>query len=465
MSRIVIFWWVLLAPISLFGATDSLYFESALHLFAFVQERPEDSVYMKDVHVGCQSEEWYRANIDTYSAYLDSSGVFVIDKELFLDDVIFETVSEEFFGIYNFNFLRALSITAGDGCKRLGIINSAFQGRCSIKDYNEQTGVLIMGSRFANYFDLITNATNVIVEQNEFTSAGDSISPWASFNMLEHTQFALLQENKFKEQSVRISFDAPGVDLLIKECEFHRKLDLSNNSLAELSVRDSDLFGKISMNRTTFDHYRSYIPTDFFCRKLYLQDLIFDGPIASSNYFDDTSLDFSDDYCAEQFLSVYRNFQEFFEHRGNVSEKNVVTVRFHELNLERKKYELMHDFTLVAAIGYTISSFIGITTEFGTNPIRIILLSLFAVLIFSGVFVYDYLLKRKSHGVQSALTRSDLLELFIISFLNSLNSFTTLGFGELPKRKSAAYIAVVEGFIGWLALTLFSVCLITQFLS
>lgn len=47
----------------------------------------------------------------------------------------------------------------------------------------------------------------------------------------------------------------------------------------------------------------------------------------------------------------------------------------------------------------------------------------------------------------------------------SVNSFTTLGFGEIPTRGFGRYAAIIEGFIGWFLLTLFSVSLISQLLQ
>ncbi|GGH02964.1 hypothetical protein GCM10011416_22270 [Polaribacter pacificus] len=57
----------------------------------------------------------------------------------------------------------------------------------------------------------------------------------------------------------------------------------------------------------------------------------------------------------------------------------------------------------------------------------------------------------------------------IIKFLNaltlSINTFTTLGFGEIPIKGIPRYLAVVQGFIGWFMLTIFSVSLISQLLN
>ncbi|PCH96873.1 MAG: hypothetical protein COB85_03155 [Bacteroidetes bacterium] len=51
------------------------------------------------------------------------------------------------------------------------------------------------------------------------------------------------------------------------------------------------------------------------------------------------------------------------------------------------------------------------------------------------------------------------------SVVLSLNTFSTLGFGDIPVKGISRYLAIVEGFIGWFLLTLFSVSLISQILQ
>jgi hypothetical protein len=47
----------------------------------------------------------------------------------------------------------------------------------------------------------------------------------------------------------------------------------------------------------------------------------------------------------------------------------------------------------------------------------------------------------------------------------SLNAFTTLGFGNIPTKGFSRYIVIVQGFIGWVLMTIFSVTLISQLLQ
>jgi hypothetical protein len=56
-----------------------------------------------------------------------------------------------------------------------------------------------------------------------------------------------------------------------------------------------------------------------------------------------------------------------------------------------------------------------------------------------------------------------------LSLLNaltlSLNAYTTLGFGNIPTHGIARYACVIQGFIGWFMLSIFTVALINQVLA
>tara|TARA_R110002073_G_scaffold108336_3_gene243406 strand:+ start:73718 stop:75577 length:1860 start_codon:yes stop_codon:yes gene_type:complete len=74
----------------------------------------------------------------------------------------------------------------------------------------------------------------------------------------------------------------------------------------------------------------------------------------------------------------------------------------------------------------------------------------------------------KSTLLISAFLIAVLYDVFI-KMLNalmlSINTFTTLGFGEIPIKGLPRYLAIVQGFIGWFMLTIFSVSLISQLLN
>ena len=51
------------------------------------------------------------------------------------------------------------------------------------------------------------------------------------------------------------------------------------------------------------------------------------------------------------------------------------------------------------------------------------------------------------------------------SIFLSMNTFTTLGFGEIPVKGIGRYLSILEGFLGWFLLSIFSVSLISQILQ
>jgi hypothetical protein len=59
----------------------------------------------------------------------------------------------------------------------------------------------------------------------------------------------------------------------------------------------------------------------------------------------------------------------------------------------------------------------------------------------------------------------DVFIKFINALTLSLNTFTTLGFGEIPSKGLPRYLSIIEGFIGWFMLSIFSVSLISQLLN
>ncbi len=59
----------------------------------------------------------------------------------------------------------------------------------------------------------------------------------------------------------------------------------------------------------------------------------------------------------------------------------------------------------------------------------------------------------------------DLLIKVLNALMLSINTFTTLGFGEIPIKGLPRYLAIIQGFIGWFMLTIFSVSLISQLMN
>jgi len=90
--------------------------------------------------------------------------------------------------------------------------------------------------------------------------------------------------------------------------------------------------------------------------------------------------------------------------------------------------------------------------------------------ILSGKWVDLKPLRKVAVGSTVSLTIfAYLIYLVFLRSLNSLflsiNTFSTLGFGDIPVKGISRYMAILEGFLGWFLLSIFSVSLISQILQ
>ncbi len=82
-------------------------------------------------------------------------------------------------------------------------------------------------------------------------------------------------------------------------------------------------------------------------------------------------------------------------------------------------------------------------------------------------------LKPKRKMFVNIITVAIIIFFIIYAFLSkainslflSINSFSTLGFGRIPVRGISRYLAILQGFLGWFLLSIFSVSLINQILQ
>jgi len=134
---------------------------------------------------------------------------------------------------------------------------------------------------------------------------------------------------------------------------------------------------------------------------------------------------------------------------------------------------------------WQLNSFLSYFADYGTNPAKAVIKSGWVILLFSIFYLFfpsdwditnrsemlgrwkDLFNKKRERSLLSTL--SFLLFTAFIHLLNaltlSLNAFTTLGFGDIPTHGAARYVTIVQGFIGWFLLTIFSVSLINQVLG
>jgi len=149
----------------------------------------------------------------------------------------------------------------------------------------------------------------------------------------------------------------------------------------------------------------------------------------------------------------------------------------HEVYLDEKKEELLEydEFkTMVESSGKTVPKFFTITAlpiyKWAVSGTKLSVSLLRKIDFLEGN--WEDLPEKKRLWKKALLIGAFCVVLIydiFIKMLNalmlSINTFTTLGFGEIPIKGLPRYLAIIQGFIGWFMLTIFSVSLITQLLK
>lgn len=183
----------------------------------------------------------------------------------------------------------------------------------------------------------------------------------------------------------------------------------------------------------------------------------------------------------DELIFSYQRLLGVYKLRGDIESYNGCFVEMKDIQTERVKYLYSQKKTFYNYFRWQIARLMKAYTEHGTDPAKAITISIYVILVF-GIFYFffpsDWDITSKSNLIKNFklfIQKNDkgyikpliiLIFGFLISLINafmlSLNSFTTLGFGNIPTRGIARYVCIIQGFIGWFLLSIFTVALINQ---
>lgn len=182
-----------------------------------------------------------------------------------------------------------------------------------------------------------------------------------------------------------------------------------------------------------------------------------------------------------ELLSTYSKFYNHFKNSGDIEAANAVYKEIQDLNTLYFEYLAGEDANIQNVFRWRLNQLIRYYTEYGTNPIKAVVISMYLMLGFAVFYFFfpsewdkESKSKTLSHFVE-AIKKNDIpvfpslvksVYYLIVSAVNaitlSLNSFVTLGFGTIPTKGLARYVCILQGFIGWFLLSLFLVALLNQ---
>ncbi len=149
-----------------------------------------------------------------------------------------------------------------------------------------------------------------------------------------------------------------------------------------------------------------------------------------------------EDFYTENYIEDFKTFADYKKEMAD----SKVEIPFFIILLGKPLY-------LLSIIKHKISTFIYRRTEvlqgrwINLKPARKVFVGL--TVVFSIIIYLVYL------GFVRTLNSITL----------SINAFSTLGFGAIPVKGVSRYITILEGFLGWFLLSIFSVSLISQMLQ
>jgi hypothetical protein len=180
-------------------------------------------------------------------------------------------------------------------------------------------------------------------------------------------------------------------------------------------------------------------------------------------------------------LRVYKGLYDFYKMIGDSESANKVYVKIREIEYRKLALDYASNPSFKTFFNLNLNRLLKFYTNYGTDPANALVVSFYIILCFGFIYFFfpsEWDISSKSELIKNFkdfASKNDkgyffpflkMIFGFTISVINatalSLNAFTTLGFGNIPTRGIARYICIIQGFIGWFLLSIFTVALINQ---
>lgn len=188
-------------------------------------------------------------------------------------------------------------------------------------------------------------------------------------------------------------------------------------------------------------------------------------------------------YLFSELINCYNKLYKVYKERGDLQSANECYAEMKDLATKQLHVQYSGDPSLKRFFRWQLANIVRIYTNHGTDPALAIVISFWVVVVFAVFYFFfpsDWDTSSKAKLIEDYsifIQKNDkgyffpflkLARGFLLSFMNaltlSLNAYTTLGFGNIPTHGIARYACVLEGFIGWFMLSIFTVALINQVL-
>ena len=428
-----------------------------------------------------------------YRNQMDVPGGFVIvPNKLTILDCVFENG----FTFYKTDFSKGLEITQSQ-LVNVSINSCIVNGPVRIEDNNESVrkgeiklegteikGELVIGNNKV-FSEVIKDCDiQLLGEFDEFNHFG---IPGSIPGDLEVKNNVIIGgKHKFN----RVIFHTGEyLKLDVRENEFCVNVFFLENKVEERFFLADNVFDK----HVSFENFLfSEIWNELYWDQLDGHKLQFGGSekLDGSGGYGGPEPDFSKKTAYHNLINIYKGMHTIFTARGNLKSANACYSEMKGLQGEMLKYIYeTESISLFKTWGnffrWRLNQLLKFYTNHGTDPGLAVVMSCYVIIGFSVFYIFfpsewDVNSKakfftgfdncKKSKGKAAfggaVLVMGGTLIIAIINAITlSINSFVTLGFGSIPTNGFARDLCIVEGFIGWFLLSIFSVALINQVLA
>ena len=203
-----------------------------------------------------------------------------------------------------------------------------------------------------------------------------------------------------------------------------------------------------------------------------------------ADYGGKTKEELEDEVRFSNLVNIYKGLHTIFLSRGDIVSANACYSEMKQLQGRKLRSVFLSDRTFGNFLRWQLNRLLKIYTNHGTDPALAVVMSFFVILLFAMLYLFfpsewdtestnrllisyeQFLQRKKKANVAPLLVVFGSILLTLINSLTlSINSFVTLGFGSIPTKGFARYLCIIEGFIGWFLLSIFTVALINQVLA
>jgi len=301
-----------------------------------------------------------------------------------------------------------------------------------------------------------------------------------------------IRKNTFSSlDTLRYTFDVDCEKLVFLDNQINVPvLFAGSNVSVRIEMANNTFSNPADFHDVSFPEFDKYIPFSQFKQGFVVYENLYgeDSPDGANCYYcqlynGQTEAELADKTNFDRLVQSYEIMFLGYKSTGDIESANLSYIRIKDLYLNRLGYLYHTNGGFKHYFRWKLAQLLKFYTNHGTDPALSIVISIYVILIFAVFYIFypsewdvtskarlisdfrDFANKNEKGRLRPFIT---LLIGFGISIINaitlSINSFVTLGFGTIPTTGAARYVCILQGFIGWFLLSIFTVSLINQIL-